>query len=317
MTKSRIHLLAFLSALVFVGCQSMPMSFVDMGKDAGSASAPVYLTDANALRYANEIASYLRKKSNGARITREMSNSAALTLATLAAPGTEVFGFSARTGSVLGLTGTGILEFQNIFNAKGRSEAARDGVRFIEEAIVEFLSFNQSPSASALTQNGVTLVQRTMASVHLVEKTLTGEIPAPEDMAKATEPMSSRGAETTAPGSLPINNIPADPKAAQARGAYGALREPRPPTVVDKAEIPAPPPPDSEQLLIDFTKELRALRRDGSKTDQQRAAIYRATLDEAGYPEAEPSDSQLLDLFMDADTAKRRTILEKFRAHAS
>ena len=51
------------------------------------------------------------------------------------------------------------------------------------------------------------------ASIHVVEKTLAGNLPSVQDMQQATESMSGTGATRTAAGSPPSNLIPANGKA--------------------------------------------------------------------------------------------------------
>lgn len=309
----RLGFLLFVFPILISSCETPPASFVEMGHSPSLYGNRPYLTDALTINYANEVASYLRRKAKGARITREMSDSASMALAKLAAPGSEIFGFSMRTGSVLGLAGTSIVDAQGIFNAKGRSEAMGDGVRFIEEALMEYLSFNQNPSDTFLTQNGVTLVQRTTASVHLVEKTLIGTIPTPEDMQKATEPMSAGGAQLTTVGSVPRNNIPANPTAAHARAVYQHMADPKPVAVRQQDAIPEPPPSDGEQLLIDFTKDYRAFSRNSTISDQKKTEVYRKTLSDARMEVGERTD--ISAIFLEASAAERKEILEAFRSN--
>jgi hypothetical protein len=176
------------------------------------ATAIPPLSDVLALNYASSVASILRCKFNGARIAREISSTAQVALAAFAGAG-AAFHYSASTVTALGLGSAGIPELQKIFDAKGRAQAYQDAVRLIEEAEIEYLALNQRPSPTVLTQNGVTLFQRVTASIHVVEKTLAGNLPSVEDMQKATERMSESGATKTAAGSTPSNLIPANGKA--------------------------------------------------------------------------------------------------------
>lgn len=170
--------------------------------------APV-LSDGLALNYASSVASVLRSKFNGTRIANEVASTVQVTLAAIAGAGAAFdFGASVVTGLALG--SAGIPELQKIFDARGRTEVFQDAVRLIEEAEIEYLSFNQNPSNTVLTQNGVTLFQRVTASIHLVEKTLAGRIPSLADTAKAVEPMSREGAVKTSVGAPAFNNIPAN-----------------------------------------------------------------------------------------------------------
>jgi hypothetical protein len=170
------------------------------------------LSDVLALNYASSVASILRCKFNGARIAREISSTAQVALAAFAGAG-AAFHWSATTITALGLGSAGIPELQKIFDAKGRAQVYQDAVRLIEEAEIEYLALNQRPSPTVLTQNGVTLFQRVTASIHVVEKTLAGNLPSVKDMQQATEPMTETGATRTAAGSTPSNLIPASGRA--------------------------------------------------------------------------------------------------------
>ena len=196
------------------GCAAKRYSFVRMshGADQGVSydrRARPNLTDAVALNFADSVATLLRARFNGARITREVSSTVQVGLAAVAGLG-SVFSLGPRTLAVLGLGSAGIPELQGIFNARGRAEVYQDAVRLIEEAQVEYLAFNQSPSDSVLTQNGVTLLQRVTASIHVVEKTLAGRLPSVRDMQQATERMTQAGATRTKAGAPAYNLNPAD-----------------------------------------------------------------------------------------------------------
>jgi hypothetical protein len=167
------------------------------------------LSDGLALNYASSVASVLRARFNGARITNEVASTLQVTLAALAGAG-AAFDFGASAVAALGLSSAGIPQLQRIFMAQGRIDAYQDAVKLIEETEIEYLAFNQYPSSTVLTQNGVTIFQRVTASIHLVEKTLGGRIPTLADTEKATEPMTQAGAVQTAPGLMPANNIPAN-----------------------------------------------------------------------------------------------------------
>jgi hypothetical protein len=197
-------------------------SFLHYGRtpaaNATNLETPV-LSDQLALLYASNVATILRSRFTGARITREISSSLQVILAGLAGAGAAL-NFGETTLAVLGLGSAAIPEFQGIFNAKGRAECYQDAVRLIEEAQIEYLAHNQRPSSDELTQNGVTLFQRVTASIHVVEKTLVGHLPSVEDMQKATERMTSDGAVATEAGAPAFNNRPANADSVTARGRY-------------------------------------------------------------------------------------------------
>jgi len=202
-----------------VGCATDKYSFVRYGQTPDpnthkfDANANPQLNDVLALNYASSVAAILRSKYTGARITREVSSTAQIGLAAFGGAGAAAFELSTSTIAALGLGSAGIPELQRIFGAKERAQVYQDAVRLIEEAQIEYLALNQRPSATVLTQNGVTLFQRVTASIHVVEKTLAGNLPSVEDMQKATERMSETGATKTTAGSTPSNLIPANGKA--------------------------------------------------------------------------------------------------------
>jgi len=206
--------LALLLCLLLAGCAGPDRySFLDYSQhpEKYGLTNPVpalALSDQLVLLFSSNVAAALRAKATGSRITREVSSSTQVALAGLAGAG-AAFNFSNSTLAVLGLGSAGIPEFQGIFNARGRAEAYSDAVRLIESAQNEYLAHNQKPSATYLTQNGVTMLQRVQASIHVVEKTLAGRLPTIHDMAQATERMSAAGAYQR-PAGVAVNNIPAN-----------------------------------------------------------------------------------------------------------
>jgi hypothetical protein len=216
------RLTAVVLCIALVGCVTDKYSFIRYGQSVDQSTGqydarrnPV-LTDVLALNYASSVVAILRAKYTGARITREVSSTAQLALAAASAYG-AAFKYSASTLAVLGLGSAGIPELQRLFGAKERAQTYQDAIRLIEEAEVEYLSLNQKPSPTELTQNGVTLFQRVTASIHVVEKALAGNLPSVEDMHKATERMTSDGAVATDAGAPAFNNLPANPEAARGR----------------------------------------------------------------------------------------------------
>jgi hypothetical protein len=224
--------------IALAGCATDKYSFIRYGQSVDPSTGqydarrdPV-LTDVLALNYASSVAAILRAKYTGARITREISSTAQVALAALAGAG-AAFHWSASTITALGLGSAGIPELQKIFDAKGRAQVYQDAVRLIEEAEIEYLALNQRPSPTELTQNGVTLFQRVTASIHVVEKTLAGNLPSVQDMQQATEPMSQTGATPTAAGSTPSNLIPANGKAPVGKAPVRKLE----PVIIEKTVV--------------------------------------------------------------------------------
>lgn len=169
---------------------------------------PLRFSDQLALSYADNVADILRGKFHRARVVREASNTTQVGLAALAGAAGP-FKLRPDTLAGLGLGTVVIHELQGIFNAKGRAENYQEAVRLIEEAEVEYLSYNPSPSAGYMTQNGVTLVHRTNAAIHVVEQALAGLLPTLEQMKQATERMSVEGTRRHQSGDRAANNISA------------------------------------------------------------------------------------------------------------
>jgi hypothetical protein len=213
--KQLARLTASISIGALAACTTDKYSFVRYGQTVDPNTGQYdsrrdpQLSDVVALNYASSVVTILRAKYTGARITREVSSTAQLGLAAASAYG-AAFNYSKSTLAVLGLASAGIPELQRLFGAKERAQMYQDAIRLIEEAEIEYLALNQRPSATLLTQNGVTLFQRVTASIHLVEKTLAGNLPSATDMQKATERMSETGAKKTAAGATPSNLVPAD-----------------------------------------------------------------------------------------------------------
>jgi hypothetical protein len=251
------------------------------------------LSDAVAINYADSAARLLRAKFTGARIADETGRTTQVILAGLAGA-TAAFDFGSSTVAALGLSSAAIPELQRIFNAKGRTQAYQDAVRLIEEAEIEYLSFNQNPSDIVLTQNGITLFQRTTATIHVVEKTLTGALPTVEDMQKATEPMSTTGAMKTRAGAPAVNNIPANQRAVSPDEAQ-APREAR--LAAWRPEVRAPrtsPPakvsaeimvgePTEEEIRVALKNSL-AQQNNDPNADAYRQILINQGLDPAKIP---------------------------------
>jgi len=285
-------------------------SFLHYGRtpaaNATDLETPV-LSDQLALLYASNVATILRSRFTGARITREISSSLQVILAGLAGAGAAL-SFGETTLAVLGLGSAGIPEFQGIFNAKGRAECYQDAVRLIEEAQIEYLAHNQQPSPSVLTQNAVTLFQRVTASLHVVEKTLTGHLPSVDDMQKATERMSKRGATPTAPG-VALNNLTANPRVQAA-----ADREVREVETVSRAKYEEL----QEQIKaeqtrrggnLNFVEAMRQLDRDPA-LQHKKTAVYAAILAEANLTgTVEPDANSMLKFFQVTANDDQRTEL--------
>lgn len=229
-TLRALLVLAF-SALL-AGCAGLSSnngpSFIDLARTPGSANttpsggkgvsnmtgedalhSELHVSDQLAIHYADNVARILRGRFTGARIIREVSSTAQVGMGvTAGAAGPLHLGNHAL--ALLGIGSAVVPELQRIFNAKGRAENYQEAVRMIEEGIVEYLSFNQKPSNSELTQNGVSLIHRTNAAIHIVEQSLAGLLPTLEQMKQATERMSVAGATRTDAGrSTPKNNITA------------------------------------------------------------------------------------------------------------
>jgi len=206
------RLAVLILCIAFAACTTDRYSFVDYGHQIDprtgqpNSARDLTLNDVLALNYASSVVALLRAKYTGARITREISSTAQLGLAAAAAYG-AAFNYSKSTLAVLGLGSAGIPELQRLFGAKERAQTYQDAIRLIEEAEIDYLAHNPKPSSQELTPNGVTLFQRVTASIHVVEKTLAGNLPSVDDMAKATERMTTSGAVPHESGDEPTNLI--------------------------------------------------------------------------------------------------------------
>jgi hypothetical protein len=228
------------------------------------------LSDVLALNYASSVASILRCKFTGARIAREVSSTAQVALAALAGAG-AAFNWSATTITALGLGSAGIPELQKIFDAKGRAQVYQDAVRLIEEAEIEYLALNQRPLPNVLTQNGVTLFQRVSASIHVVEKTLAGNLPSVQEMQKATEPMSKAGAVPTFAGDPAFNNLPANTNSAQSSPPPSLPRRFEPTTIS--------PPEAAERAKANARQAARELAQEPLVMEESTARKEKKTID--------------------------------------
>jgi hypothetical protein len=164
-------------------------------------------TDALALNYADSVESIFRAKATGTRYTREASDTALAGLAAFTtAAGT--FAYDASTVTGLGIAAASIVQLQNIFNAKSRSNAYFEAAGRIHGAIKDYVAYNLNHvSETALTPNGWTLANVVQSNIDMVDKVLNGHLPTAEDLVQATEPMSPDGATPQAPGTIPRNNI--------------------------------------------------------------------------------------------------------------
>lgn len=204
---------ALATCLAFVACSSDPATFVTYTQQSRTATgappvtAAPRFTDALALNYANSVESIFRAKASGTRYTREASDTAlaGLASATVAA---GTFAYSASTVTGLGIAAAGIVQLQNIFNARARSTAYFEAATRIHGAIKDYVAFNLNRvSEIALTPNGWTLANVVQSNIDMVDKVLNGHLPTAEELAQATEPMSPDGATPQAPGTIPRNNI--------------------------------------------------------------------------------------------------------------
>ena len=210
----RLRSSALALALALAGCASDPATFTTFthrdGQPAGpvSATAAPRYSDALALNYANFVESEFRARASGARHVREGSNTALAGLSGFtAAAGTLAYSASTVTG--LGLASGGIVQLQQIFNARARSSAYGEAAVRIHSAIKDYVALNLNHvSETAITPNGWTLANIVQANVDMVDKVLNGHLPTPEDLVQASEPMSVQGATPQPTGSVPVNNIP-------------------------------------------------------------------------------------------------------------
>ncbi|MBN8422686.1 MAG: hypothetical protein J0L73_27500 [Verrucomicrobia bacterium] len=169
-------------------------------------NATLHFSDQVAINYANEMINVLQPKFNRSRYARDASATLQTTASGLVAANAATK-LSSQAVSWLGITNLVLPGVQGIFDAKGRSQAYLKAAYEIKSAINEYQSYNQTPSGQVLTQNGVTLVHRTDAAIHVVESYLAGEMPDPRKVSQMVEPMSTTGATQTRAGTAAVNNI--------------------------------------------------------------------------------------------------------------
>ena len=211
--KRLLRSTALVLALALGGCASDPATFTTFTHRTGNPTGPIptttapRYTDALALNYANFVESEFRARATGSRYVREGSNTALAGLAGFtAAAGTMAYSTSTVTG--LGMASAGIVQLQQIFNAKGRANAYSEAALRIHDAIKDFVALNLNHvSETELTPNGWTLANLVQANVDMVDKVLNGHLPTPEDMMQATESLSPAGATPQRTGTTPVNNI--------------------------------------------------------------------------------------------------------------
>lgn len=169
-------------------------------------NATLRFSDQIAINYANEMINVLSPKFNRARIAGNASATMQTASSGLVAANAATK-LSSQALSWLGVTNLVLPGVQGIFDAKGRSQAYLKAAYEIQSAIIEYQSLNQNPSDQFMTQNGVTLVHRTDAAIHVVESYLAGEMPDPRKVSQMVEPMSTQGAVRTQAGDAAVNNI--------------------------------------------------------------------------------------------------------------
>jgi len=165
-----------------------------VGKDGQNK---LTVSDAQVVVYADTVKNTLRERMNNARIARTVGGFVQVVTAAVSAMLTGTAG-----GSVVGaatiLSGTSAIipEVSEIIGAKERAEAFGDGVKAIEIAEAHYLQRvakmkgGGQISNDKLTPPGAALYESVVASVHLVEARLIGQLPRVEDLQKATSDFS-------------------------------------------------------------------------------------------------------------------------------
>lgn len=152
------------------------------------------VSDACVLRFADEVKTTLRERMNNARLARTGGGVIQVLTAAISAMFTGTTGASAvGTSTILSGVSAIIPDLSEAIGAKERAEAYSEGAMAIEDAQAFYLQEiaeaekDKDPtaiSATKLTPPGAKLYGATVASIHVVEKALTGQIPTLEELQK-------------------------------------------------------------------------------------------------------------------------------------
>jgi hypothetical protein len=266
-------------------------------------------SDVLIMSFADNVMIIFDAKSTGSRYAREASSTAQVALAGIIGA-SSAFKLGARTIAGLGIGAAGIPELQRIFDARGRADTYEEAANQIRIGIGEYLAFN-GPATNELTPNGVTLYKRVIANIHLVEKTINGHLPTPQDMAQAIEEMSTKGATPHQPGESPPNNTSVNSTVVSALN-----RNVRQPDTVSHTEF--------EKLKADHDRMKAALQQNvsfvtlirkvhnGPLKDSENE-IYTQVIKgakDAGFTgNVEPTANALISFFQDTATQEEKAIL--------
>ena len=157
----------------------------------------VKITDADAIGFADDLSLFLRKRMNLARRARLTSSS--LQVLTAAAAGSLgiIAHSDVETIAALGAVSAIIPEIQSIIGAKGRSEAYRDGLDLIGQAITRYHQARTANNRTGvltdtLTEEGSNLMSEVAASIKAVDLALQSSIPSVEIMKAATGQLENK-----------------------------------------------------------------------------------------------------------------------------
>ena len=152
------------------------------------------VSDACVLRFADEVKTTLRERMNNARLARTGGGIIQVLTAAISAMFTGTTGASALgTSTILSGVSAIIPDLSEVIGAKERAEAYSEGAQSIEDAQALYLQEIAEAekgqdhtviSATKLTPPGAKLYGATVASIHVVEKALTGQIPSLEELQK-------------------------------------------------------------------------------------------------------------------------------------
>lgn len=265
----------------------------------------------------------MRTKFTGARISREVSNTAQVALSAFGGAA-AAFHYSASTVAALSLGSAGIPELQRIFNAKGRAEVYKDAAQMIHRGILEYYTHNPNPPNNQFTPNGLILAQRVSAAIDMVDDVLAGRMPSQMEMIDSVEPMTPAGTRPHAPGTTPVNAMSANPAAAAFNARVGrAVAQPvRTPNMVSKEEFDKLKN-ERDRLAaskgadIDFTGEVLAVNQNSKLSEMQKKAIYENTIAGAGLVDTiQPDANKLIDFFQDNANADQKMALSNALVNA-
>jgi hypothetical protein len=151
------------------------------------------VADVDVINYTDHVKTILRGKFTKARFARYTSATTQVFLAA-ASGAAAAFSAGATVVTALALGSAAVPQLGDIFNAKARAGVYQDAVSKIEDAESAYYSKHSKPPSDAYTPDADTLYKNVTANIHVVEKTLLGELPSLQAVQQANDkpPASSQ-----------------------------------------------------------------------------------------------------------------------------